>query len=101
MQSSTALNQVKLAQSHLWNVFDPVVVPGDVGQVTHLRPLPGYLHALHAEVEVDDLGVGVVQLLRQEQRRAPRATSGHQNTEVGTKQTEPFWIDVTDYQLNY
>ena len=83
MKGPAALDQVKLSQAEGRNVLDPVVDPDNVVKVPEARPPPGYLHTLPAEVEVNYLGVGIVQLLRQEYGHAPGATAGNEDAEMG------------------
>ena len=84
MEHTGALDQVKLAEAEVRDVLDPVVDPDDVLEVPNVRPAPRDGEAHRAEVQVHDLRVRVVQLLREEHGGRPSSASGYQGAELSS-----------------
>jgi hypothetical protein len=78
MQHAAAVDVVEWREPEHRQVEQRAVQPLDVVQATLLRALLRDRQARLAEVQMHDLGIGVAQLLGQEDRAVARAASGNQ-----------------------
>ena len=79
VQHPIAVDKVEQAQSEQGQLLNPLVDPVYVVEPPEGGPLPGDGHRAGAEVEVDQGGGGVVQLLPQEEGRVTDSSTCHQH----------------------
>ena len=91
LDDAGTLDEVELPEPEPGNVLDPVGDPDDVVQPAQPGPLLGDPRVVGAEVEVDDLGGCVVQLLSQEQGVTAGTATRNKDAETGPGTDFSWW----------